>query len=368
MSHLGTWISALADGQLAPEVAERALGHVAHCPECAAELTAARAARRALATAADVPAAPSLTGRLLALGTASPTGSGRERVPPARHGDPLAHGSVPLPGTSAGRRLPAGCLDGRLGRRRISGRLLVVATAGLWVAAAGLFVLGDQPDVGPSPHTANALTLLGRAATVSAAAGRSAQVPVVDGGSGLAVFRPASLTQDAADGSAAPDASGTTEGTGQAGAGVALDLRGAEAHEQVLEWIDRHGWTPPVTLPDGYRVIGLRVATDGSGTLELDLDGERGLIVVTQEHGRLAPEVVAMGTPVDIGGSQVHVLCTAPWHGVWQAGDTVVSVVAEVPSEVVGRVVTAYPAQAYDDGVAARMLRGWDVLAGTWSP
>src|SRR5690606_23106913 len=66
--HLGTWISALADGQLDPEARERALGHVAGCPSCAEELAAVRAARRALADAGDVPVAPDLTGRLLALG------------------------------------------------------------------------------------------------------------------------------------------------------------------------------------------------------------------------------------------------------------------------------------------------------------
>ncbi|WP_211254588.1 zf-HC2 domain-containing protein, partial [Cellulomonas cellasea] len=35
MSHLGSRISALADGQLAPAAAERALAHVATCPQCA---------------------------------------------------------------------------------------------------------------------------------------------------------------------------------------------------------------------------------------------------------------------------------------------------------------------------------------------
>ena len=69
MSHLGTRLSALADGQLAPAATERALAHVAGCPQCAAELTAARAARRALAAADDVTPAPDLTARLLSLGT-----------------------------------------------------------------------------------------------------------------------------------------------------------------------------------------------------------------------------------------------------------------------------------------------------------
>ncbi|WP_024285273.1 anti-sigma factor [Cellulomonas sp. KRMCY2] len=369
MNHLGTLISALADGQLAPDVAERALGHVARCPDCAAELAASRASRRVLSTAFDVPVAPGLTSRLLALGAASECWAPAAPRPPVRPGDDrLASSSVPLPGTEVGRRLPAGCLDGRLGRRRVSSRWLVVTTTGIGVMAAGLFVLGELPDVGPSVHTANALTLLGRAAAVSTAPARSAGVPAGPDAAGFAMIRTTALRQDdgtsPADGAGPADTSAPTTAMAEPG----LDLSGPEAHAQVLTWIDEHGWTPPVALPDGYQVVGLRVATDGSGTLELDLDGERGLIVVTQAHGRLAPAVVARATQVEIGDAQVHVLSTSPWHGVWQAGDTVVSVVAEVPSDIIGSVVTAYPAQAYDDGITARMLRGWDVLAGTWSP
>ena len=51
MSHLGSRISALVDGQLSVADTEKALAHVAVCPECSAELAASRAARRALASA-----------------------------------------------------------------------------------------------------------------------------------------------------------------------------------------------------------------------------------------------------------------------------------------------------------------------------
>ncbi|WP_230684816.1 zf-HC2 domain-containing protein [Cellulomonas sp. JZ18] len=54
MTHLGSWVSALADGQLDAAATERALAHVAVCPLCARELAAARAARRALAAADEV--------------------------------------------------------------------------------------------------------------------------------------------------------------------------------------------------------------------------------------------------------------------------------------------------------------------------
>ena len=52
--HLGTQLSALADGQLGPAATERAMAHVAGCAECAAGLAAARESRRALSAAFEV--------------------------------------------------------------------------------------------------------------------------------------------------------------------------------------------------------------------------------------------------------------------------------------------------------------------------
>jgi anti-sigma factor RsiW len=82
VSHLGSRISALADGQLSPAATERALAHVATCPQCAAELGAARAARRAVASADIVAPTADLTARLLSLAGPAPRDGGGERVDP----------------------------------------------------------------------------------------------------------------------------------------------------------------------------------------------------------------------------------------------------------------------------------------------
>ena len=126
MSHLGSRLSALADGQLPPAVAERTLEHVAGCAECAAELQAARTARQALWAADDAPPPPELTARLLALGA---TGTGAEQTDggpaTAASGPPRARrvvdftGSVPLPG-HAPLVLPRGCLRGDVTDRRLA--------------------------------------------------------------------------------------------------------------------------------------------------------------------------------------------------------------------------------------------------------
>lgn len=57
MTHLGPRISALVDGELDHESRDRALAHVAHCPECRDLLDAERSVKDLLA-AADGPAPP----------------------------------------------------------------------------------------------------------------------------------------------------------------------------------------------------------------------------------------------------------------------------------------------------------------------
>lgn len=340
MTHLGAQVSALADGQLAPAEAEQALAHVAGCADCAAELAAARSAHRALAAAMDVPVAPELTARLLALGgcAARPSaGSSMARQPASAA---RLDESVPLPGAYPP-GLPTGCLDGSLARRRrVPGRVLGTAAVGVGVLVAGLFTLGEQPDVVPQAHRAAALALLARAPEASSVREGWTVAPAVAGA--------------LADDGALP------------GSGLGPD--GSAAHAHVLAWMEGQGWACPTGLPEGYRITALRLDGAGSGTLELDLLGARGTVVVTQQHGRLDTSALRGARVVQIEGRAVHLLSTAPWHGVWQSGDTVVSVVAEVPQDEVETLIAAYPDRGYDEGVQARITRGWKALAGAWNP
>ena len=56
-------------------------------------------------------------------------------------------------------------------------------------------------------------------------------------------------------------------------------------------------------------------------------------------------------------------LSSEPWHIAWQADDTVVEVLAPAPGTDVENLVAALPAAPYDDGVSARIGRGWSVVA-----
>ncbi|WP_277209013.1 zf-HC2 domain-containing protein [Isoptericola croceus] len=149
--HLGDLVSALADGQLGPTDTHRALGHVAACPLCAAELESARAARRRLTQACDVVPTPELTERLLALSAS---------IPPVDR-DPLR---APDRDTTwqtpeAWRTTLTGDLAGTARRRRRH-RLALVGAGGAGVLGCALFVLGQAPVVSPEASRAAALSTL----------------------------------------------------------------------------------------------------------------------------------------------------------------------------------------------------------------
>ncbi|MDO8151661.1 zf-HC2 domain-containing protein [Isoptericola sp. b408] len=177
-AHLGDRVSALADGQLPPGEAERALAHVACCPLCSAELESARAARRRLASAADVHPTAELTQRLLDLSAS---------IPPA-DGDPLR-----APERDTGWAAPEAWHTTLTGdvvgaeRRRRRRRALLVGAGGAGVLGCALFVLGQAPVVTPDTSRVSALTTL---AGSDAAAGE----PVSEAGLGGTGFAtPSSL-------------------------------------------------------------------------------------------------------------------------------------------------------------------------------
>jgi len=308
MSHLGTQIAALVDGQLSPAAAERALCHVAACADCAAEVAAQRAARAALtsASAAHVPVAGDLTARLLALAAdpgAFACGPDR-RVDRVRNGlDALrvrvvghAGAPVPMPPARAERAAARVCLRAPARRTGVPAWALLAVTG---VAVAWLFAVGEEDAVVPHRHPAQALGLLAAAEAL------------------------------AGDGTADVDVAAL--------AGV----------------------------PDGYEVVAVQHHPDG---VEVDLDGPYGAVVVTQQAGRLDPAAVAGAPVMQAGGHDVHLLSQAPWHMVWQSGDTVVSVVSGGLSPAVDAVANAYPSVPFDDGVDAQISRGWAVVAGNWTP
>jgi hypothetical protein len=305
--HLGDLISALADGQLSPAETERALSHVTMCRLCARELDTARAARRALSSAADVLPDPALTARLMAL---------QASIPPT-DGDPLRRpflGPDPL-GAPVWQASGFDGFDGRLdrpARRRRTARITALGVGGAGVLGLALFTLGDVPVVSPQLSAQTSMTMLGRTGPDTAAAG-----------------------QDVLAG---------------------LDVAPAELTSAALDWAAENGWAAPAELPDGYTISAMRLVGDQGQTLEIDMAGPSGHAVVRERPGQLAQG----GTTVD----GVQVLATEPAHVAWQSDDMVVDVVADAPEEVLTELVASFGEHGYDAGVLPRIARGWHTVTG----
>jgi len=317
VTHLGSRLSALVDGQLSPAEAERALEHVAACARCAAELSAARAARRALSSAGPVEPAPDLAARLLALSAQIPPTEGDPLRSAPAAGDPW---SQPVP-------LPRGEWSGEVRRGSARRRLAGLVVAGVGVAAVGLFALGESPLVTPDLHRSDPLRVLAQATPRTTGA-------LVVGGA-------------------------RTEPAGEPGTGpVAVEDAGV-----VLAALDGQGWTCPTALPPGFELVDVREDA-ARHVLELDLAAPDGEAVVREQAGLLDVAALAGGETWDVDGRRVHVLSDEPWHVVWQSGDTVIDVVADTEQETVAALVAAFPARDYDAGVPARISRGWTTMTG----
>jgi len=334
VSHRGPWISAYLDGQLSAEETERATAHVARCQACADELAAARAMRRALSAAPDVDPAPDLTARLLSLSPGEPP---RAAAPLDPFGPPSATAAFASYGLASGRleALRGAPLRGRVRPRRSPVRVAAGSVAGLGALAAVLFALGDRPEVAPVSHPGTDLGLLG------SSSGSTGSV------------RLAALSADA---------------DGDVPAATGRDVTG---------WLRAHHWAFPTMLPAGWSVGSVRWCEDWSADaaqddestpqgrlLELDLVGPGESVVVAEQPGRLDPDAVAHADREQFAGREVLVLSNEPWHVVWQAHGTVVQVVASAPSDDVAALVAAFPVGAYDGGVPARIVRGWDTVTG----
>ncbi|WP_242448377.1 zf-HC2 domain-containing protein [Cellulomonas sp. WB94] len=331
MSHLGDRISALADGQLSPAATERALAHVATCCLCTSELAAARAARRAVASADSVAPTADLTARLLSLAGAAPREGGPVRVDPFAY--PTAGGASWGGGPRLDRGVPAHTLTGDLTARRSIRRITVGSLTGLGVMVVTLFALGDGPAVLPTDGPAQSFALLGAATPLAAPA-------VVAGTSGAV-----------SSGSWHPLVRVVADDTGTAGA------------TDYIAWMRAHGWTAPTQVPVGWTVTAVRLLDET--TLEVDLVGPEGTLVVTERHGRLDTDALVGTERRVVADRTVYVLGATPWHAAWQSGDTVVEVVAATGSGDVETLVAQFPLDAYDQGVPARITRGWGTMTQT---
>lgn len=260
--HLGNRVTALVDGQLTPEAAERALAHAAACPECRAALDAERAARRVVRSAEDLTPSDDLTVRLLAL-------------------------SRPEPGSGA----PVGMVapvDVALPRGHRHVRWLVATGGAAAAAVGGLIALGGAASPVLDPAALRATVVLPDDATDHDGA-------VGDG----ADLTATALARLGAEGWVVPSvvpADLEVVGVDAEGDEVALELAGDGAHVLLTE---RHGRLPHVG-PEAARVVVGDVEAlllDTSPWTAAVQSGDV-VVVVVGESGPGAGMAVLAGLPV----------------------------------------------------------------------
>jgi hypothetical protein len=205
--------------------------------------------------------------------------------------------------------------------RRAASRVVVLSVVGMGAVAAMLFVLGGRPDMAPAGTVSADLELLGHATR--------------------------------------PAPSGLP--TGLARAAVATE--GSTTYE-ATKWLDDNGWPFPSELPAGCSVTALR--TTAEGALEIDVISPDGPVVVTEQAGRLDVARLRGAEQIVVGDREVAVLSREPWHVVWQSGSTVVQVIASQQSGASAELVAGFPGGSFDDGVPARIQRGWSTVTGVF--
>jgi anti-sigma factor RsiW len=139
MSHLGSQISALIDGELGGVELDRANAHLAGCAACQAEAATLRALKRELRTLGDLDCADAVTSRLLAMVGSSGLGAAGTAGPPG--GLVAARPLERQPGRRARRRR---------GRYAMwSAMSLVVVGVGAAAFGMGGTPAGNEPQITP---------------------------------------------------------------------------------------------------------------------------------------------------------------------------------------------------------------------------
>lgn len=134
-------------------------------------------------------------------------------------------------------------------------------------------------------------------------------------------------------------------------------------------WRER-GWACPEALPERLTLVDVRRAEAEGGDV-LQLVYSDGLVTVSlfEQRGRLEPGALEGFRAADVAGVQAWTRPGAPAQVVWQSGDSVLTLVADAPSDVVAAVVAALPgAPATPDGLVDRVARGWSRVVDAATP
>lgn len=130
------------------------------------------------------------------------------------------------------------------------------------------------------------------------------------------------------------------------------------------------GWICPARLASDFDLSLLdQVDTDGN-TMHVGYTDGLSTLSVFEQHGTLDPATLAGFEERLVGGQLVYLRTGLPTLAVWQSGDTVITIVTDVPQQRVGALLQALPhlPMTSGSGVTGRIGTGLDKLASAVAP
>lgn len=131
------------------------------------------------------------------------------------------------------------------------------------------------------------------------------------------------------------------------------------------------GWTCPQRLTAGFRLQQLYRLDTGGGVMHAEYTDGLSSIAVFEQRGSLDRSSLAGFRVQKARGNELYIRPGLPATVVWESGDTVFTVVTDLPEQMLGGLVTQLPhgvGQPAAGGVATRIWRGLSRIASAVSP
>ncbi|MDX6310358.1 MAG: hypothetical protein QOI06_3404 [Nocardioidaceae bacterium] len=131
------------------------------------------------------------------------------------------------------------------------------------------------------------------------------------------------------------------------------------------------GWTCPQRLATGFRLQELYRLDTGGGVMHAEYTDGLSSVSVFEQRGSLDRWSLAGFRVQKVRGNELYIRAGLPTTVVWQSGETVFTVVTDVPQQMLGGLVAELPngaVQPAAEGLATRIGQGLSRMASAVSP
>lgn len=138
----------------------------------------------------------------------------------------------------------------------------------------------------------------------------------------------------------------------------------------VTSALDDKGWTYPGRLLHDFRLVGVQEVDTSTGVLHADYTDGVSTISLFEQRGSLDPSDLQTFAEESYGGSPVYVQAGLPLIASWQSGDTVFTVVTDLPQQLAGRLIARFPhrSRSTSTGLRDRIEHGLGALISAVRP